>query len=396
MQQRKALIVTGAAGPQDVANSVLQRFGFAPAVSALNLTEALVEMRSEQFDLLVVPLQGIAATDLASLERELRRQHTTYVIGTAAHSDPDLILRAMRAGIHEFLVYPPDPKDFAGAVDRLMRRTHSEGKGGIAIAVYSAKGGVGTTTLAVNLAFALAKAHPDARVALADLVASGGDVRVMLDLKPAYDMGELVRKVERIDAELMQSVLTPTAGGVWALPSGEDPEIAETFDAAAATTIIEQLRSHFAFTVIDCEHHMSERTLVALDTADRIVLVTQLNVPALRSTQRTLTLCQRLGYAADKLHVVVNRHQPGDMVSIADATAVLRHEVFFRIPNDYRTLAAALTRGVPVAEQDAASSLARSYAGLAAKLDGGIDASLTRNGSRSHSGLGRLFGLRRK
>src|SRR5919206_1469241 len=170
MQQRKALIVTGAAGPQDIANSVLQRFGFAPAVSALNLTEALVEMRSEQFDLLVVPLQGIAATDLASLERELRRQRATFVIGTAAHSDSELILRAMRSGIHEFLVYPPDPKDFAGAVDRLMRRTHVEGKGGITVAVYSAKGGVGTTTVAINLAFALAKTHPDGRVALADLV----------------------------------------------------------------------------------------------------------------------------------------------------------------------------------------------------------------------------------
>jgi pilus assembly protein CpaE len=398
MQQRKALIVTGAAGPQDIANGVLQRFGFAPAVLALSLAEAVARLHGEHFDLLVVSLQGIASTDLTALEREVRRQRTTFVIGTATQADPDLILRAMRSGIHEFLVYPPDPKDFAGAVDRLMRRTHSDAKGGTAIAVYSAKGGVGTTSMAVNLAFSLAKTHPNGRVALADLVASGGDVRVMLDLKPTYDMGDLIRKVDRIDAELLQSVLTPCAGGVWALPSAEDPEVAEAFDAAAATSIVEQLRSHFTFTVIDCEHHMSERTLAALDAADRVVIVTQLNVPALRSTQRTLALCQRLGYAADKLHVVVNRHQSSDVVSIADATQVLGCEIFFKIPNDYRTSAAALTRGVPVAEQDAASALARSYTALAAKLDGGADAPLRNdtNASRNGSRLGRLLSLGRK
>lgn len=394
--QRSALIVAGAAGPQDIANGVLQRFGFAPAASALTIAEAAARMRGSHVDLLVIPLQGIDPVELAAIERESRKTPPTFVIGTAAQADPELILRAMRSGIHEFLVYPPGPAEFSRAVDRLMRRTHGDGGAGVAIAVYSAKGGLGTTSIAVNLAFALARGHRDGRVALADLVAGGGDVRIMLDLKPAYDLGDLAGKAGRIDAELLDSLLTPRAGGVWVLPAAEDPEVADGIDGTTIANIVEQLRAHFTFTVIDCEHALSERTLAVLDAADHLVLVTQLNVAALRSTQRTLALCQRLGYAEEKCHVVVNRHHSGDAISASDAASVLGREIFFALPNDYRLSTAALTKGVPVSEHDAASQLARSYTTLAARLDGGSAADgAMRNGK--HGGrVGRLFNFGRR
>jgi len=390
---RKALIVSGAAGPQDIANGVLHRYGFGPAESALNLGDGTARLRAEHFDLVVIPLQGLSAMELSTFERETRRGGT-LVIGTAPQSDSELILRAMRSGVNEFLTYPPDPKDFSGAVDRLMRRTHTEGKSGGAIAIYSAKGGVGSTSVAVNLAFALAKAHPEGHVALVDLMAGGGDLRVMLDLRPQYDMSDLVSKIDRLDADLIRSVLTPVLGGVWVLPSSESPDAADALDATAVTIILDQLRQHHAFTIIDCEHALSDRTLAALDAADRIVLVTQLNVPALRSTQRTLALCERLGYSNEKVRVVVNRHQAADAVSLADGAEVLGREIFFKIPNDYRTSAGALTKGVPVAEFDASSHLAWSYDGLAGRMNGGISDKAA--GSQRTSRLGRLFGRGRK
>jgi pilus assembly protein CpaE len=390
---RRALIVSGAAGPHDIANAVLHRFGFAPAESVLSLGEATSRLRAEHFDLVVIPLQGLGSIELSSLDRETRRGGT-FVIGTAEQSDSDLILRAMRSGINEFLTYPPDAKDFSGAVDRLMRRTHTEGKSGSAIAIYSAKGGLGSTSVAVNLAFALAKAHPEGHVALVDLVSGGGDLRVMLDLKPQYDMSDLLDKVDRLDADLLRSLLTPVSGGVWVLPSSESPESADALEATAVSTIVEQLRQHHAFTIIDCEHALSDRTLAALDAADRVILVTQLNVPALRSTQRTLALCQRLGYTEEKVHVVVNRHQAADAVSLADGSEVLGREIFFKIPNDYRTSAGALTKGVPVADFDSSSHLAWSYDGLAGRMNGGLAEKGA--GAKHASRLRTLFGRGRK
>lgn len=396
--QRMALAVGDAAGPGEALTNVLARFGFAPPAHADDLRTGLDMLRGAHFDLVIVPMQGMETMQLATLEREIRAATSTFFIGTAPKPDPELILRAMRAGVHEFLVHPPDPSELAAAVDRLMRRSQSEAHRGLVFAVYGAKGGLGNTTIAVNLAHALAHNDPEARVALADLVVASGDVRVSLNLKPAYDMGSLLEKLDRVDADLLYSLLTPHASGVWVLPAPDSPELDDVLDATAVSTVVEHLRTHFAFTVLDCEHHLSERTLAALDAADRVVLVTQLSVTALRATQRTLGICHRLGYRDDKLCVVVNRWQSQDVLSSTDAAAVLEHELFWKLPNDYRTAAAALTNGVPIMEHDASSKLAWSFQQLAAKL-GGASPARRANGTTNGTGgsrLRRLLGMKKR
>ena len=349
-------------------------------------------MREEHFDLVVIPVEAISPADLISVEREARRDPTTLVIATAPAPDPDLILRVMRAGVHEFLVYPPKQEDLAGAVERLMRRGHSEAERGELIAVYSGKGGLGGTSIAVNLAQALGAQKTDSRVALLDLVVTGGDVRVFLNLKPAYDLSHLIAKGSQVDTELLNSVLTPVQGGVWALPTGDTPEDEELFDTAAVNSILGLLRSQFGYTVVDCEHHLSEATLTALDAAGRIVLVTQLTVPALRSTQRSLAVCRRLGYEESKLCVVVNRYQSGDVLPVKDAEDLLQAPIFYRLPNDYRLSAESLTQGVPVIVQDPNSRLAKAYGELARKLSGTTSGSFSRSTPSGGSRLRRLFG----
>jgi pilus assembly protein CpaE len=291
----------------------------------------------------------------------------------------------MRAGVHEFLIAPTAAEDLAGAVERLTRRMVTDAARGDLIAVYSGKGGLGTTSIAVNTAQALAALHQQARVALADFVVAGGDVRVFLDLKPAYDLSHLVAKGSEVDGELLNSILSPVQGGVWALPTSENPEPEELFDAAAIGSILELLRANFAVTVVDCEHHMSERTLTVLDAADRILLVTELSVASLRSTQRTLGLCRRLGYSDNKLCVIVNRYQSGDVLPLKDAEELLGWKIFWQLPNDYRLSSAALTRGVPVAIEDPGSKLSRSYTDLATKIGGGpgLQAPAKSNGRNS-------------
>ena len=373
--QRKALVAGNAAGSPEAVNGVLARFGFGKAQQVPDREAAILEMRDAHFDLVIVPVEQISPGQLVSLEREIRRDQSTSVIATAPIADSDLIVRAMRAGVHEFLVYPPKAEDLAGSLERLMRRSNNDSSRGELIAVYSGKGGLGSTSIAVNIAQAFGAMRSDARIALVDLVVTGGDVRVFLNLRPLYDLSHLIAKGNQIDAELLNSLLTPCPGGVWALPTGDSPEDEELFDSAAVGAILSLLRTHFSVTVVDCEHHLSEATLTALDAADRIVLVTQLSVPALRSTQRSLAVCRRLGYDDTKLCVVVNRYQSADVLPVKDAEDLLQTPVYWKLPNDYRLSAASLTKGVPVALEEPASKLARSYGDLAKKLAGSANTS---------------------
>ena len=391
---KNALIVGEANGTIEALSGVLNRFGFGMPDAAPDLEGAIERLNAAHYDLVLLPVHGMEPARSAALERAIRQSPSTSFIGTGPRSDPDVILGAMRTGVHEFLVSPPDPGELATSVDRLMRRQQGDAKRGVVFAIYGSKGGLGNTTIAVNLAHAIARNNADARVALADLVVSSGDVRVLLDLKPLYDVGSLVQKLDRIDADLLYSLLTPSGEGVWVLPGTEDPELDDVLDATVVTAIIDQLRAHFAFTVLDCEHHMSERTLAALDAADRVILTTQLTVPALRATQRAIQLCERLGYPNDKLCIVVNRFQSTDVLSAADAASLLKHDIQWKLPNDYQTTAAALMGGRPVVEHDASSKLAWSFSQLAAKLGGGATKHTNGNGAGERgSRLRRLFGM---
>src|SRR5688500_13820279 len=381
---RLALVVSESSADQTL-EQLLQRHGFARVIHNSSMAQALVTIEREPVELLIAPIEAVDESQLAAIDRLNRRERGIGIIATGESTDPQLMLRAMRAGIQEFLVRPIAVGELSSSLERLARRTASTVIDGQVFAVFGSKGGVGTSTAAVNLAHALTLVHPEARVAVADFALPGGDVRLLLNVRPPYDLADIALKIDRIDADLLHSVMVPSTDRLWVLAAPERPEADEEVDANVSAAIVRQMRTAYHFTVLDCEHRLNDRSLAALDAADRIILLTELKVPALRSAQRMLGVFRRLGYPNDKLGVVVNRYQSEDVVSPGEAAEVLKTEIFFRLPNDYPTCSRASTDGVPVAVIAPQSKLAASYRQLANRISGGTEdprARQSTNGSR--------------
>ncbi len=385
---RQALLIGALMEDDLVLERSLTRFGYGTPLHAETLAAAIERYGRFALDLLVLPLDAVDDASLAAIDRTVWREHELHVIATGPAADPRLMLRAMRSGIQEFLVRPIVEAECSSAIERLHRRTDLGDSKGQVFALYSAKGGVGVSTVAVNLASTLATLHPASRVAVADIGVPGGDASILLDLRPAYNLSDIARKIDRLDDELLNSVLTPAGEGLWMLAASERPEDSEGIDAKVISSVISQLRNAFAFTVLDCEHQINERTLAALDGADRILLLTELQVPAMRSTQRTLGMFRRLGYPDGKIAIVINRYRSGDVVSISEAAEVFKEEIFFKLPNEYKVVSEAGTAGVPVEVKDPNSPLSFAFRQLAQKLSGGTmpftaPTQASTNGSRS-------------
>lgn len=388
--KRLAIAVTGAAGPEDLLNQVLEPRGFSPVVFVPSLSDLIVQMRSHRPALVIVPVpQSGVGGDLSLFEAELRRRPETGAIGTATLKDADTVLAAMRAGITEFVSNPIEHGEFVAAVSRVLSNIAGPQQAGRVITVYSAKGGVGTSTIAASLAWSLAQFHGHDDTALVDFNTAGAGLRVMLNLSPEYDMGSVAASSDRLDRDFLRSVMTTQSEHVSVLAAAEELDAVEPLDAKVAGTLLELLRHDYLNTVIDTDHHFNDQTLAALDAADRILLVTQFDVSALRSTQRSLGVFARLGYAPEKIAIVANRRTERDRISLAGAERVLGRSIGFTLPNDYASCSGAITQGQYVERFAPHSPLVASFSAMASALTGD---SPGRNGKApERSRLSRIF-----
>ncbi len=399
---RRAIVVRNALGPIAPLVPVFTGAGFGRPVEVDSVQAMISLAREVGADLLVLPLLEQGNADLDDIESLLRERAGIAAIGTAPTAASDLILSGFRRGLSEFLVTPADAGELAAALARLESRWQRAPRGGHVTAVYSPAGGAGVTTIAVNVAHALALRKPPGRVAVADLVVGLGDVATQLNLAPTYDLGDLVRKLDRADQESLQSIVVSVADGMDVLAGTSDLELGEEVTTEAVQRILALMRSTYTYTVLDVEHTVSPRTIAALDAADRIVVAFQVTVAGLRKVKRALTLFEQLDFSPEKVVLVANRVGAGDVMPWPDVAKALGRTVDFRLPNAYQVVADAQTRGVPITANSnvpGAQALIDAYHLLAVRLMGQKSGS-TADGFETmavgRGGLGRLFGKLRK
>ncbi len=288
----------------------------------------------------------------------------------------DTIKACMEAGVRDFLERPFQAADVRALLDKhrgALMTNHAEGdQTGRIVTVFSNKGGLGKTTIAVNLAMALSETigRP---VALVDLNLQLGDITTFLDVEPKQTIVDIARNIGRVDAAYLEGSLaqyTCKNSKVYVLADPLHVEDAEEVTADQINAVLTVLRSSFAYVVIDTTTSFDTKTLAALDLADQILLVSMVNLPSIRSSQRLLNLFQRLGYDEQKIKLIVNRHMPGEEITIEDVEETLEHPVFWKIPNSYNVVMTSINRGIPIALVEHGKNLEKNFLELAHKITG--------------------------
>lgn len=343
---RVAVAVAAPGVAKDLLNDVLGPRGFSPVIMVDSINDLVKALRVQAPDLVFVPVPpGGASVEFSLFEAELRRHQGVMAVGIAGAKEADTVLAAMRAGILEFLVSPLDATELIGVVQRLMATVASTTQLGSIVAVYSAKGGLGSSSLAAALAWAFAQRATAADIALVDFTTTGAGLRILLDMNPAYDVGSIASRTGELDREFLSSCMAQHPSGISVLAASEELEAAESLSSATAGRVLELLRQAFKYTVVDTDHAFTEQSLATLDVADRIVLVTHGDVASVRSTQRSLALFARLGYASDKIVVVLARRADTDRISRRDIARVIGRPVDAVIPEDRALFLDAVTYG---------------------------------------------------
>jgi len=296
------------------------------------------------------------------------------ILVTSTSADGNLILRAMRAGAKEFLTQPLKTEDVSHALQRVARQragaagtTH---RGCTIIAVTGATGGVGTTSVAVNLGCSLA-ANEENSVVLLDLDLCLGDADVFLDTIPEYTLTDVAQNINRLDLTLLKRSLTKHDTGLYLLPRPIQLEDARHVTTDELSRVLGLLKASFTHVIIDTSKGFSELDMYVLKEADQVLLVTQLDLPCLRNVVRLLSSFKETGKFDEKVKIVVNRmgYETGQ-ISLRKAQETFGREVFWQIPNDYRVMVEVRNNGVPLVQQAPKAAITQSINQLANAVGG--------------------------
>ncbi|MDX1623554.1 MAG: AAA family ATPase [Gemmatimonadota bacterium] len=274
------------------------------------------------------------------------------LIATGGESSPEFLMKAMQAGVSEYLPKPVEPEALAGAIGR-VRRKIGNGRGGEGrtpgelLAFFAAKGGAGSTTVATNLAIQIHRLTGKKTVVV-DLDLELGEIALFLGVEPQFNFVDLARNFHRMDAGLLASFIECHASGVHVLSAPYQPEKAEAVKGDQIRQILQFLKRHYDYVVVDTSNSFTPRTLATFEQADEIFLVANVDLPSLRNIQRCQHLLDRMSQGGRDVKLIVNRHQPENDITLDDVEQALGLDVYWTLPNDYEAVIYSINTGRPV------------------------------------------------
>lgn len=335
---------------------------FAEAGEAANL------VKTQRWIAVGVELPADRPDDGIARIRSLHEQHPHLTL-FAASTDTglDTMRAAIGAGAGDFLSLPLVPTEVHKAFLRLSQtRAAAPAASGDIVTVFGARGGLGTTTLAVNLAVRTAAMSGES-VAIADLDLQRGDVAAFLNLTPTQSIAAIAHTYSEVDHVFLDGIVTRHPSGIDVLPAPNDIEEADALTRTHVESALELLRSAYRHVFVDTPRTLTDATIVAFEQATHVLVLTDLSIPGLRAGQRSLDLLGRLQIDLDRVHVLLTELGKSG-ISVDDATSALGKRPMMMIPRDVAAACEAMNAGTPIGARD--SALGAAIGDLVRKLTG--------------------------
>lgn len=323
-------------------------------------------------DVGVVSLDSDPEKATQLIQRISQEAPETAILAASESTDGHLILKTIRAGAREFLTLPLSSDDLAEALSRVSQQkfggSDRTGRACEVIAIAGATGGVGTTSTAVNLGCVMAEQSRNS-VALLDLDVALGDADVFLDAIPDYTLADVLQNISRLDIQLLKRSLTKHSSGLYLLPRPVELRDTESITEESVRKVIGLLKASFTHLIIDLSKSYNPVDMAAIESATRVILVTQLDLPCLRNVVRLMMSFEEHEGIQDKVEIVVNRAGlDSGQISLKKAKETLGRDIFVLLPNDYRTMVEVRNNGVPLIAQAPKAPITGAFRDMAAKL----------------------------
>ena len=316
----------------------------------ISLIDERVTKDVSSTDVVIVDVRGDASAAMASIERWKGAAPGASIFAVADANDPNLILQSMRAGANEFFAWPPEDEAFHGAIRRTAaRRESAQGARPAAttLVFFGAKGGAGTTTIAVNCAVELMRLSKKATI-IVDLKPGLGEVGLFLGIRPRFTIIDAIDNLHRLDREFMKELVMTHKSGLEVLAGSDQFDRPGASDAGAIEEMFRLLARQYEYIIVDAGSQISSCSIAALYTADQMFLVANPDVPSVRNAQRLLDRVRQLGACGERVRFLLNRAAEPFPIPPKQIENAIGHPVQHTFPSDYKTVSTALNSGVPL------------------------------------------------
>jgi pilus assembly protein CpaE len=324
---------------------------FRSSTVSVGLTDEGSQKGTTAPDLVVVDIREDTVSGLATIERIRAGAAGTGVFAVARAAEPDLILQAMRAGANEFFTWPPPSDSFHGAIRRIAARrdaAHGARPTATTLVFFGAKGGAGTTTLAVNCGVELARLSKRPTV-IVDLKNGLGEVALFLGIRPRFSLIDALDNLHRLDKEFLRELVTKHKSTLDILAGSEVFDRPGAGDASAIEELFQILARHYEYIVVDAGSEINSSTIAGLYAADTMFLVANPDVPSVRNAQRLLERVRQLGACGERVRLLLNRAAEPYPIPPKQIETAIGHPIHHTFPSDYKVVSTALNSGVPLA-----------------------------------------------